>query len=485
MSTDNKYIEITLDKDVFIANTNPTTIAYAQNYLAVINKEIQQLPIQAFEQIIRDNPERKNFSWSENITVGKSLLNTKVKVEKDHNDGQYTNTIDGLVIFNMGKQLGHGVATLQPIKKDTIITHYAGQILGFDINNLTLNDVMSSYRMSYDTECVIDARERGNIASFVQDSPSEQELTEEYFIAPEMASKVAVANVNFVISILHGQKIVILKAARDINAGEILVASYGIYYWFKQLLICNKSRLFFTRTAEIIPAECYLYKNLRLQIKYDKAHFVELPYSGFLKAAKTQRVLRYSFVPTKGKEEFRELTLDEVKLILDESLWATVVNHPKLFLKEYIIQRLQKEYRLQKLLYPLGTPYHKFFYMEGEKLKKEQGNAEQAIAYLLQGLLLAIKEGASANTLAAISLALGTAYADKAKQIQSITCMEIAIYLLKQSIKQAPTQKSIACLRDGYDWWLQNKIHKNKKKVLVYWHKLTLKCFLLFYARNR
>lgn len=458
MESDNQSakIEIILIKPILYTQENPTTIAYAKDLAAIKNKQIEYLPVQAFEAIVRQTSIRKNFCWTENVCVDKSSLYKKLIAQEHYIDTIYQKSLEGLAIVNMGESLGHGVVTLNPISKGTIVTHYAGIITRNISKKPDYEDILSSYKVRYN-DYIIDAYLTGNIASFIQDAPTEIELKNEFIISKVLAEQVATENLNFGAGILQGCEVVYLQAIRDIQPGELLLISYGKSYWSIEYLLKNVSRILFAKDGKPMPPGLYQHLGDKIMLKYDAKNLVELSYASIISAYQKQQKLRYEFTPNNGRQETRELAIDDIHLIMQRKLWTTAFNPAQLPLKVELAERINKEYQLQKIIWPVIIEYYAAFYSKALSLLKAQpagDNDNQAIAFLLQALLLAIKEARTAQVIAPIYFDLANAYASKAYQEQNIYFMQTAIYLLKKSLKLLKSPEKIQKLRE-YKHWLR------------------------------
>src|SRR5688500_3849480 len=131
-----------------MAIKNPVTIGYAKDFLSTQNPAaIEYFTVSEFEKLIRKNPDRKNFYWSESLISKHPLPSYTPTGKEDCIDERFTNTIDGLIIFKMNEAIGYGVATLHPIRQGTIVTHYAGRVLIRKTDELTYEDKMSAYKI--------------------------------------------------------------------------------------------------------------------------------------------------------------------------------------------------------------------------------------------------------------------------------------------------------------------------------------------------
>lgn len=117
--------------------------------------------------------------------------------------------------------IGFGVFSRDIIKKDENIFFYGG--VKKNNNTHEIDDV--SYAFDNRLDCLkmfLDARERGNIARFVNHAPNPSKNNQS-----SRESALLEANVSTTSNYLNGVEIVVFTANRDISKGEQLLVDYG------------------------------------------------------------------------------------------------------------------------------------------------------------------------------------------------------------------------------------------------------------------
>ena len=113
----------------------------------------------------------------------------------------------------ISRMMGYGLFSSRPIKKGTFVTEYVGHLRKYHTKLDQKNSYCFEYLIAdkFDTPFVIDAKDEGNFARYVNHD-------EDGNLSP--------------IAVYHqGIMRVILKADRDIKAGEQLCYNYGPDYW--------------------------------------------------------------------------------------------------------------------------------------------------------------------------------------------------------------------------------------------------------------
>lgn len=135
-----------------------------------------------------------------------------------------------LEVTDFGRGKGHGVVATAPIKSNTVIGQYAGEL----INQKQYNErrrtyqqegINSSYVMGYNSSVFIDATKEGNMARFINSSHRPNLKTEKVNIF-----LLSILTVILSQAIVNGFPSVILRSTEDIQKGEELTYDYGKGY---------------------------------------------------------------------------------------------------------------------------------------------------------------------------------------------------------------------------------------------------------------
>ncbi len=201
-------------------------------------KEVKKIPIEEFSK-------QQGFQWTDSMLVSPEIRD-KLWEDKEYPKKVFTpieerlhNPLNNFVIA-INNELGKGVFVSldsKPIPIGTIIGIHAGEIGSSDV--VHYSDYAMDLATDEQKDSVISklvphaqswAEQYGNFTRYIQDLPSEEELTK--LNAPKLVkNNIAVENIMLCPTIYCGCPITLMITTRDIQPGEQLGYSYGDMMW--------------------------------------------------------------------------------------------------------------------------------------------------------------------------------------------------------------------------------------------------------------
>jgi hypothetical protein len=183
-----------------------------QNLLA---GKIEQLPIDEAEKKIAQHRNISKFEWMENFADEEARKFFSGKIIDPNK----------IALCYFGEDIGYGVVAVELIKQGELLI-FTGQFCDKLTNDNLSNPYLSIIPSIDTTPKILDAKEHGGFSSMLMDLPSEIEVSN---FRTQFNSQVELAQSNFDFSyqeISEEKIIIVLTANRDIQANELLGASY-------------------------------------------------------------------------------------------------------------------------------------------------------------------------------------------------------------------------------------------------------------------
>lgn len=192
---------------------------------------LNSIPITQFDEYVSKIKEHK-FKYQDKLSLdlvltindlaetmsGDLLYQSNSQVEHFY---RQKDALDKYEVRYINQAVGFGVFAREPIKSNAVIAYYCGALVSTNIK-----DKSCAYTVT--PQCLhvyLDARERGNIARFVNHAPRTACRYKR-----KLQSRISTANIltDYVCS--QGHYFVALIACRDIDVGEQLLSNYGDFH---------------------------------------------------------------------------------------------------------------------------------------------------------------------------------------------------------------------------------------------------------------